>query len=240
MGRSGSAAVVATALVALSACGTGDDESPAPGARSPDSSSAAPSARPTTSSPTTATTPTTGPTETATRTRSPRPPRRSPEPDPRWAFYTDDRTPQRSPWYAGAHPVMIPFGCTPAPYYDPDPACTDGQGFHHGIDVAMPCGTPLLAARPAQVLDNASLGSAYGSNPVLLRVDGQDVVIGHTTEVYVEPGETVARGERFALAGDSGAPDGCHLHFEVRPAGGSYLDAVDPASLLSLHVRGGP
>lgn len=169
------------------------------------------------------------------RTRSPRAPRRTPEPDPRWVFYTEDRTPQRSPWFAGAHPVMIPFGCTPAPYYDPDPACSGGQGFHHGTDVAMPCGTPLLAARRAQVLDNASLGTAYGVDPVLLRVDDRDVVIGHTTEVYVEPGETVRAGDRFALAGDSGAPDGCHLHFEVRPAGGSYLEAVDPAALLSLR-----
>jgi murein DD-endopeptidase MepM/ murein hydrolase activator NlpD len=132
---------------------------------------------------------------------------------------------------------MIPFGCTPAPYYDPDPECPEGQGFHHGIDVAMPCGTPLLARRAADVLDNAGLGSAYGVDPVLLRVAGQDVVIGHTTRVLVEPGEQVAAGERFALAGDSGAPDGCHLHFEVRPAGGSYLEAVDPSALLALRPR---
>ena len=155
-------------------------------------------------------------------------------------FYTDDRRPQRSPWFAGAHPVMIPFGCTPAPYYDADPACPGGQGFHHGTDVAMPCGTPLRAGRPAEVLDNASLGSAYGVDPVLLRVDGHDVVIGHTTEVYVAPGDRLRSGERFALAGDSGAPDGCHLHFEVRPAGGGYTAAIDPAPLLALRVRGGP
>lgn len=28
------------------------------------------------------------------------------------------------------------------------------------------------------------------------------------------------------------APDGCHLHLEVRPTGGSYLAAVDPARWL--------
>jgi murein DD-endopeptidase MepM/ murein hydrolase activator NlpD len=44
----------------------------------------------------------------------------------------------------------------------------------------------------------------------------------------------VRRGQRIALAGDSGAPDGCHLHFEVRRAGGGLSSAVDPAPWLDL------
>lgn len=160
---------------------------------------------------------------------------RNPPADPRWVFFTDDRRRHASPWFPGRWRVMIPYGCTPAPYYSPDPSCSDGQGFHHGIDVAMPCGTPLLAGRPARVLDNDALGPAYGDDPVLLRVDGMDVVIGHTRRVLVSPGDRIAAGQRFALAGASGAPDGCHLHFEVRRPGGGVSDAVDPARLLGLH-----
>lgn len=130
---------------------------------------------------------------------------------------------------------MIGFGCTDAPYYSPDPSCSDGNGFHHGIDVAMPCGTPLRAGRPATVLDNGALGTAYGDHPVLLRVDGFDVVIGHTRKVFVEVGDRIARGARFALASDAGAPDGCHLHFEVRRPGTGVSGAVDPRELLGLH-----
>lgn len=156
-------------------------------------------------------------------------------PDPRWVFFTDDHRRYASPWFAGRHRIMIPFGCTPAPYYDPDPTCPDGQGKHHGIDIAMPCGTPLLAGRALEVLDNSSLGSAYGDNPLLLRVDGFDLVVAHTHKVFVAPGDQVAPGERFALASDSGAPDGCHLHFEVRPAGGDYTSALDPGDLIGLH-----
>ena len=129
---------------------------------------------------------------------------------------------------------MIPFGCTPAPYYDPDPLCPDGQGFHHGIDVAIPCGTDLYAGRPARVLTNDALGPAYGKNPVLLRVGDRDIVIGHIRRVFVRFGDRLAAGDRLALVGDSAAPDGCHLHFEVRPAGTGYLDAVDPLPLLDL------
>jgi murein DD-endopeptidase MepM/ murein hydrolase activator NlpD len=130
---------------------------------------------------------------------------------------------------------MIPFGCTEAPYYRPDPACADANGFHHGIDVAIPCGTPVRAARAATVLDHGALGPAYGANPVLLRVDGFDVVVGHTRRVLVAPGDRVAPGRVLARVSDSGAPDGCHLHFEVRQRGGGVSDAVDPARLLALR-----
>lgn len=156
--------------------------------------------------------------------------------DARWVFFTEDRQRYESPWFFGGHRIMIPFGCTPAPYYDPDPSCPDGQGFHHGIDVAIPCGTDLYAARPARVLSNAALGPAYGENPVLLRVGDRDVVIGHTRQVFVEPGDSVAKGQRIALVGDSAASDGCHLHFEVRPERAGYLGAVDPLPLLDLTL----
>lgn len=167
-----------------------------------------------------------------TATRAPKPGRPA---DPRWRFFTDDHTKHASPWFPGRHPVMIPFGCTPAPYYSPDPSCPYGQGFHHGIDVAIPCGTPLRAGRAATVLDHGALGPAYGDNPVLLRVAGNDVVVGHTRRVFVAPGGRVERGEVFARVSDRGAPDGCHLHFEVRRPGGGVSDAVDPAPLLALR-----
>jgi len=65
--------------------------------------------------------------------------------------------------------------------------------------------------------------------------DGFDVVIGHTRKVFVGPGDRVRRGALFARVSDSGAPDGCHLHFEVRRPGGGVSAAVDPATLLALR-----
>jgi len=158
--------------------------------------------------------------------------------DPDWVFYTSDKHHYTSPWYDGAHRIMVPFGCTAAPYYVHDPRCPGREGFHHGIDVAMPCGTALYAAKRARVVDHGSLGPAYGVNPVLLRNRklGWDVVIGHTRTVYVEPGDTVHRGDVFALASDSGAPDGCHLHFEQRSVGGGLDTAVWPRPLLALQA----
>ncbi|GAA4367716.1 M23 family metallopeptidase [Nocardioides caricicola] len=159
--------------------------------------------------------------------------------DPRWVFYTKDKTRYTSPWFHGGHRIMIPFGCTSAPYYSPDPRCSDGRGFHHGLDIAMECGTPLYARFRARVVSNDSLGSAYGVNPVLLRNRKRhfDLVIGHTEKVYVREGQVVRAGTMFARANDSGAPDGCHLHFEQRAVGGGLSTAVWPRKLLDLTPR---
>jgi murein DD-endopeptidase MepM/ murein hydrolase activator NlpD len=136
---------------------------------------------------------------------------------------------------------MIPFGCTRAPYYSPDPRCTVGdqqRGFHHGIDIAMPCGTKLYAARKATVVTHVPLGSAYGSNPIVLHTDNWDLVIGHTRKVYVGTDDTVEPGQLIALASDNGAPDGCHLHFEKRAPGGALDTAMPPKGLLDLDAPG--
>jgi murein DD-endopeptidase MepM/ murein hydrolase activator NlpD len=154
-------------------------------------------------------------------------------------FWVQDTHHYTSPWYSGAHRKMIGFGCTRAPYYDPSPRCTGGRGFHHGLDVAMRCGTPLYAGFRGWVVDPASagsLGSAYGAKAFRIRNHerGVDVVLGHVRRVYVAPGDRVRAGQLVARAGRLGAPDGCHLHFEVRPIGGGYLSAVRPHPSLML------
>jgi len=132
---------------------------------------------------------------------------------------------------------MIGYGCTVAPYYTHDPRCPGRQGFHHGIDVAMPCGTKLFSDVRGTVVDPSSSGSpgaAYGPYAFRIRTGGVDVLIGHVKKVYVGPGDAVHPGQVIARANDQGAPDGCHLHFEVRHAGAGLSGAVDPAPYLHL------
>lgn len=155
-------------------------------------------------------------------------------------FWVSDHHYYRSDWYAGKHRKMIAYRCTRAPYYDPDPRCKTDRGFHHGIDIAMPCGTRLYAGFRGTVVrptSPGSLGPAYGNNAFRLRNSRmhKDFVIGHVRTVYVRPGDHVARGTLIALASDAGAPDGCHLHFEVRPAAQSYGASVAPKDYIRLR-----
>lgn len=137
---------------------------------------------------------------------------------------------------------MIGFGCNASPWYEPDSRCPGRDGFHHGIDVAMACGTTLRAGLAGVVLSPdapGTPGAGYGVHPFRLRITGpggpHDILIGHARTVFVHPGERVRAGQRIALASDSGAPDGCHLHFEVRPVGGDYTAAIDPRPWLMLR-----
>lgn len=154
-------------------------------------------------------------------------------------FWVTDRHRYTSPWYAGERRKMIPFGCTRAPYYSPDPRCAHERGFHHGIDIAMPCGTLLRSARWGWVVSHESLGPAYGANPILLRNKrhGFDLVIGHTRKVFVKPGDRVRPGTLLGRASDSAAPDGCHLHFEKRALRGGLATANTPRKMLSLRPK---
>ena len=129
-----------------------------------------------------------------------------------------------------------------SPVLLPDRRCDEDRGFHHGVDVALPCGTPIRAGRAGTVVDPSrpgSPGAAYGERAFRLRVatdDGPvDVLIGHARAVKVRPGERVRRGEIIAEAGDLGAPDGCHLHFELRAADGGLSTATNPRHPLALH-----
>lgn len=155
-------------------------------------------------------------------------------------FWVSDTHRYSSPWYAGERRKMIEFGCTRAPYYPPDPRCTDDRGFHHGIDMAMPCGTRLFAGIRGRVVypgSRGALGPAYGAKAFRIRNQRYDVdvVIGHVRRVYVEPGDRVRRGQLIARASDAGAPDGCHLHFEVRPNREGYRSAIRPHPYLRLR-----
>ncbi len=167
------------------------------------------------------------PTASPSPTRPPSPPRR--------VVFTDDHRYYASPWWDGAWQEMVPFGCTEAPYYPRDPTCPRSKpGRHHGIDTFMPCGTRVRSAVRGVVV-RSELGSAYGRLAFDIRAGRFDFVLGHVHRVYVRPGDHVHPGQLVARSGRLGAPDGCHLHVEKRPAGAGYRSALDP--LRSLHRR---
>jgi murein DD-endopeptidase MepM/ murein hydrolase activator NlpD len=163
-------------------------------------------------------------------------PKRPPSP-PKEATFSTDRNYYASPWYDGAWQEMIPFGCTKAPYYPRDRTCPRSKpGRHHGIDTFMLCGTKLRSAVAGTVVRFPALGPAYGKYGLTIRSGGYDYVIGHARRVFVRPGQRVRPGQLIARSGKLAAPDGCHLHFEKRPAGRGYASAVNPLTSLRRTV----
>ena len=86
---------------------------------------------------------------------------------------------------------------------------------HDGIDIAAPEGSAIGAAADGQVI-YAGEQSGYGSIVILRHDDGLVTLYAHCSELLVDEGARVRRGEAVARVGQTGRTTGPHLHFEVR------------------------
>ncbi len=92
---------------------------------------------------------------------------------------------------------------------------TGEYGFHSGLDIAAPEGTKIRAAFSGRVL-KSGFDSKAGNYLYLSHNDGLVTFYCHCSEITVEAGTVVRRGETVALVGSTGYSTGPHLHFEVR------------------------
>lgn len=106
-------------------------------------------------------------------------------------------------------------------------ASQDASGFHPGIDIAAPTGTPVRAAA-AGTVTFAGWDPEYGYLVVLEHGLGLETRYGHNSRLSVSLGDRVERGQLVAAAGSTGRSTAPHLHFEIRKEG----IAVDPRKYL--------
>ncbi len=104
------------------------------------------------------------------------------------------------------------------------------MSVHTGIDFPVFYGTTVKAATDGTV--RTQFNSAYGNMAIVTAKDGTETWYCHLSSYQVPSGSTVKAGDTIAFSGDSGNSTGPHLHFEVRPAGGS---AIDPLPWLRSH-----
>lgn len=100
---------------------------------------------------------------------------------------------------------------------------------HSGIDFPVPYGTEVLAATDGTV--STKWNSAYGNMAIVTAKDGTETWYCHLSTHKISSGPVKA-GDPIAFSGNSGNSTGPHLHFEVRPGGGS---AIDPLPWLRSH-----
>ena len=89
---------------------------------------------------------------------------------------------------------------------------------HDGVDIAVPYGSPIYAARPGRVAFSGWY-PAYGRTVIIDHGDGVQTLYAHASTLLVSAGETVRQGQLIARVGTSGRSTGPHLHFEVRRGG---------------------
>ncbi|HHW56332.1 MAG TPA: peptidoglycan DD-metalloendopeptidase family protein [Clostridia bacterium] len=100
-------------------------------------------------------------------------------------------------------------------------------GFHTGVDIAAPEGTPIYAADGGTVIFSGWEGG-YG---YLVKIDhhnGYVTYYGHASKLLVKEGDKIEKGQKIALVGSTGHATGPHVHFEVRKNG----VPIDPMPFL--------
>ncbi|MER5300609.1 M23 family metallopeptidase [Streptomyces lasiicapitis] len=103
------------------------------------------------------------------------------------------------------------------------------MSVHSGIDFPVSYGTEVKAATDGTV--STKYNSAYGNMAIVTAKDGTETWYCHLSTHKIASGPVKA-GDTIAFSGNSGNSTGPHLHFEVRPGGGS---AIDPLSWLRSH-----
>ncbi len=114
--------------------------------------------------------------------------------------------------------------------------------MHSGIDLKAQAGQQVRAAASGKVV-RAGWNGAHGIQVEVEHANGLTTRYSHLSEVLVERGASVGRGDPVGLAGRSGAATGVHLHFEVWRHGEPTdpLDALvdaEPPSMSAETTRG--
>jgi murein DD-endopeptidase MepM/ murein hydrolase activator NlpD len=102
------------------------------------------------------------------------------------------------------------------------------HGFHRGIDLLDPVGTPILPISDGRVTE-ASFGRlGWGNTVVVEHADGLSSRYAHMRDIKVIVGEEVSKDQTIGTVGMTGWTTGPHLHLEVYQNG----HAIDPAAIL--------
>ena len=87
--------------------------------------------------------------------------------------------------------------------------------LHTGVDISAPMGANFIAANDG-IVTKASYNSAYGNMVIIDHGGGVSTLYAHGSEILVEVGQTVTRGQEVLKVGSTGYSTGPHAHFEVR------------------------
>lgn len=87
--------------------------------------------------------------------------------------------------------------------------------LHTGVDISAPRGANFIAVNDG-IVTKAGYNSAYGNMVIVDHGGGISTLYAHGSEILVQVGQIVKRGESVLKVGSTGYSTGPHAHFEVR------------------------
>lgn len=102
------------------------------------------------------------------------------------------------------------------------------SGFHNGIDLGAPLGTPIYASEAGVVLAAANQDlycrkGAYGKFVVIKHSMGLTTLYAHMSMINTKKGATVKKGDLIGYVGTTGLATGPHLHYTLYDSKTFYI-----------------
>lgn len=105
----------------------------------------------------------------------------------------------------------------------------EGIGSHAAVDIRMPVGTPLKSIANGRIVKVKLQNTGFGNHVVIEHKNvpdpdrpGKTTTLyssySHMGDVYVKEGQSVDKGERIGLSGNTGTSTTPHLHFQIDKA----------------------
>ncbi|URN94871.1 MAG: peptidoglycan DD-metalloendopeptidase family protein [Candidatus Pristimantibacillus lignocellulolyticus] len=110
-------------------------------------------------------------------------------------------------WPTSATQITSGFG------YRSDPFSGQSR-FHAGIDIAGKKGDTIFSAADGEVIETG-YDNQYGRYIIISHLHDLQTIYMHLETIIASEGDTVVRGEKIGLMGNTGKSTGTHLHFQI-------------------------
>ncbi|WP_157950017.1 M23 family metallopeptidase [Vallitalea okinawensis] len=131
--------------------------------------------------------------------------------------------------YWDAYPSIYPTNGTITSYFGWRSSPSGwGSEYHEGIDMRNSYGADVYATGSGTVID-AGYSPSYGYYIVINHGYGIRTKYAHNSQLCVEAGDDVSRGDVIAKIGSTGYSTGPHIHYEIKVDGVAKnpLDFID-------------
>lgn len=129
-----------------------------------------------------------------------------------------ERLDERARWISSMPTIAPVRGLTTSSYGVRRDPVHGGRAFHQGIDISAAPGAPVLATA-AGIITTSGWSGGLGKAVFISHGYGLATRYAHLSDVTVQEGERVDRGDVIGYVGNTGRSTGYHLHYEVRENG---------------------
>jgi murein DD-endopeptidase MepM/ murein hydrolase activator NlpD len=106
-----------------------------------------------------------------------------------------------------------------------------GRDDHPGIDIAAASGTPIRSTAPG-IVETVANDTYFGLLVTIRHQAGFVTRYGHCSQILVNKGDDIKRGQTIGLVGSTGRSTAPHLHYEILRDGKS----LDPKEFMFLNM----